>query len=79
MDHKNIVSCHLTAFAGDESRNAFAMIVEAAEGETFTLSMPRTVALQVAEQLTAALLQLARDSAPLKMPTALTRAARKAN
>lgn len=61
MEHRNIGAFELTAFVGDDSNNAFAMILTSGDGEKLLISMPRTIAGQIAAQMSAALQQLASE------------------
>jgi hypothetical protein len=64
IEHRNVRGFEFPAFVGDDSDNAFALIFVGRDGERFMVSMPRTIAAAIAEHLTAALQQLAREGIP---------------
>jgi len=70
MHHQNINGFELCAFVGDDSDNAFAMILTPKDGEPFMLSMPRLLAGHIAARLSEAIVLLAREGMPTIVPAA---------
>ena len=61
MEHRNIAKFELCAFVSDNSPNAMAMILHPSEGEDFMITTSVAAAADIAQRLTEALQQIAKE------------------
>lgn len=61
MDHRNIARFELCSFVADDSENAMSVIAHPKEGEPFMISFPVATGADIAQRLTEALQQIAKE------------------